>query len=52
MQEMETENNKLFIAAYGLKDELSPEVSQAKSRSPAPMSERIWPRFSRTSWAA
>src|SRR5207248_1361243 len=28
MQELETENNRLFIAAYGLKDELSPEVPE------------------------
>lgn len=26
MQELETENNRLFIEAYGLQDELSPEV--------------------------
>ena len=26
MQELETENNRLFIEAYGLEDELSPEV--------------------------
>lgn len=26
MQELETENNRLFIAAYGLQDELQPEV--------------------------
>jgi len=26
MQELETENNRLFIEAYGLKDELAPEV--------------------------
>ena len=26
MQELETENNRLFIAAYGLQDELKPEV--------------------------
>ena len=26
MQELETENNRLFIGAYGLEDELSPEV--------------------------
>jgi len=28
MQELETENNRLFIAAYGLQDELSPEVPE------------------------
>ena len=28
MQELETENNRLFIEAYGLQDELSPEVPQ------------------------
>jgi hypothetical protein len=28
MQELETENNRLFINAYGLQDELSPEVSK------------------------
>lgn len=28
MQELETENNRLFIAAYGLEDELSPEVPE------------------------
>ena len=27
MQELDTENNRLFIAAYGLQDELQPEVS-------------------------
>jgi hypothetical protein len=30
MQELETENNRLFIAAYGLQDELSPEVPEAQ----------------------
>ena len=28
MQELETENNRLFITAYGLQDELKPEVSE------------------------
>jgi len=28
MQELETENNRLFIAAYGLRDELKPEVPE------------------------
>lgn len=28
MQELETENNRLFIDAYGLQDELSPEVPE------------------------
>lgn len=28
MQELETENNRLFIAAYGLADELTPEVPE------------------------
>jgi type II restriction/modification system DNA methylase subunit YeeA len=28
MQELETENNRIFIEAYGLKDELIPEVPQ------------------------
>lgn len=28
MQELETENNRLFIDAYGLQDEMSPEVPQ------------------------
>ncbi|MBP1152767.1 BREX-1 system adenine-specific DNA-methyltransferase PglX [Methylocaldum sp. RMAD-M] len=28
MQELETENNRLFIEAYGLQDELSPEVAE------------------------
>jgi hypothetical protein len=28
MQELETENNRLFIAAYGLDDELQPEVPE------------------------
>jgi hypothetical protein len=28
MQELETENNRLFIAAYGLEDELQPEVPE------------------------
>jgi len=28
MQELETENNRLFIAAYGLQDELAPEVPE------------------------
>lgn len=28
MQELETENNRLFIAAYGLQDELQPEVAE------------------------
>jgi len=28
MQELETENNRLFIEAYGLQDELSPEVPE------------------------
>jgi hypothetical protein len=28
MQELETENNRLFIAAYGLESELSPEVPE------------------------
>ncbi|MFS6826120.1 BREX-1 system adenine-specific DNA-methyltransferase PglX [Cyanobium sp. ATX-6F1] len=28
MQELETENNRLFIAAYGLEDELEPEVPE------------------------
>ena len=28
MQELETENNRCFIAAYGLNDELQPEVSE------------------------
>ena len=28
MQELETENNRLFIEAYGLKDELTPEVPE------------------------
>ncbi len=28
MQALETENNRLFIAAYGLQDELSPEVPE------------------------
>jgi type II restriction/modification system DNA methylase subunit YeeA len=28
MQELETENNRLFIEAYGLQDELSPEVTE------------------------
>ncbi len=30
MQELETENNRLFIAAYGLDGELSPEVPEAQ----------------------
>ncbi|WP_397384782.1 BREX-1 system adenine-specific DNA-methyltransferase PglX [Prosthecobacter sp.] len=30
MQELETENNRLFIAAYGLDDELQPEVPEAQ----------------------
>lgn len=30
MQELETENNRLFIAAYGLDGELPPEVPEAK----------------------
>ena len=30
MQELETENNRLFIDAYGLQDELSPEVPEAQ----------------------
>jgi hypothetical protein len=30
MQELETENNRLFIAAYGLQEELSPEVAEAQ----------------------
>src|SRR5205814_992676 len=28
MRQLETENNRLFIGAYGLQDELSPEVSE------------------------
>ena len=28
MQELETENNRLFIASYGLQEELKPEVSE------------------------
>jgi N-6 DNA Methylase len=28
MQELETENNRLFITAYGLQDELQPEVAE------------------------
>ena len=28
MQELETENNRLFIEAYGLEDELTPEVPE------------------------
>lgn len=30
MQELETENNRLFIAAYGLENELQPEVPEAQ----------------------
>jgi hypothetical protein len=30
MQELETENNRLFIAAYGLDDELQPEMPEAQ----------------------
>ena len=30
MQELETENNRLFIDAYGLQDELSPDVPEAQ----------------------
>jgi hypothetical protein len=30
MQELETENNRLFIAAYGLDGELQPEVPEAQ----------------------
>jgi type II restriction/modification system DNA methylase subunit YeeA len=30
MQELETENNRLFIEAYGLEDELTPEVPEAQ----------------------
>ncbi|MBX7223874.1 MAG: BREX-1 system adenine-specific DNA-methyltransferase PglX [Blastocatellia bacterium] len=30
MQELETENNRLFIEAYGLQDELTPEVPEDK----------------------
>lgn len=30
MQELETENNRLFIAAYGLESELQPEVPEAQ----------------------
>ncbi len=30
MQELETENNRLFIAAYGLEGELQPEVPEAQ----------------------
>jgi hypothetical protein len=30
MQQLETENNRLFIAAYGLQDELKPEVTEAQ----------------------
>ena len=30
MQELETENNRLFIAAYGLDDELQPDVPEAQ----------------------
>jgi type II restriction/modification system DNA methylase subunit YeeA len=30
MQELETENNRLFITAYGLEDELTPEVPEAQ----------------------
>ena len=30
MQELETENNRLFIAAYGLGGELQPEVPEAQ----------------------
>ena len=30
MQELETENNRLFIAAYGLEGELEPAVPEAQ----------------------
>src|SRR6266705_5140897 len=30
MQELETENKRLFITAYGLEDELTPEVSETQ----------------------
>ena len=30
MQELETENNRLFIEAYGLQDELTPEVPEGQ----------------------
>jgi type II restriction/modification system DNA methylase subunit YeeA len=43
MQELETENNRLFIEAYGLQDELSPEVPEEQitlARADAPTDTR------------
>lgn len=43
MQELETENNRLFIKAYGLQDELSPEVPEDQitlARADAPADTR------------
>src|SRR5260370_29948968 len=34
MQELETENNRLFIAAYGLQEELAPDVPEEQITLP------------------
>ena len=36
MKELEEENNRLFIEAYGLQDELSPKCPTTRSPSTAP----------------
>ncbi len=40
MQELETENNRLWIDAYGLQDELTPKSPRTRSPSPAPTRPR------------
>ncbi|MFZ4791471.1 MAG: BREX-1 system adenine-specific DNA-methyltransferase PglX [Candidatus Competibacteraceae bacterium] len=40
MQELETENNRLFIAAYGLDGELQPEVPEAQITLARPAARR------------
>ena len=45
MQELETENNRLFIEAYGLQDELTPEVPEDQITLARPDREEDMKRF-------
>jgi hypothetical protein len=45
MQELETENNRLFIDAYGLQDELSPEVLEEQITLARPDARRDMAAF-------
>jgi hypothetical protein len=52
MQELETENNRLFIAAYGLDGELQPEVPEDQITLARAEAAATWPPSSPTPSAA